>query len=91
MLNFNSNEMNDGILLKFNERYLIHITSCWSDFTDNEIRLTIKFCNGRFTKNTFKLNFSDKFCFLLNLLVLNKLVMVFKQANGVISYIQSFA
>ena len=50
LLNFNSNEMNDGMLLKFKDSYSIHITSCWSVFTDIGIRSTIKFRNGRFNK-----------------------------------------
>ena len=51
------------ILLKFKDSYSIHITSCWSVFTDIGIRSTIKFRNGKFNKNKVfgQIQFSPKF------------------------------
>ena len=83
LLNFNSNEMNDGMLLKFKDSYSIHITSCCSVFTDIGIRSTIKFRNGRFNKKIqvrgFRTNsvFSYIYYFKINLLwFLSKIIVL---------------
>ena len=55
--------MDDGILLKFKDRLLINVTSCWSVFTDNDTKLTLKFGNNKFNRSAFKEKISDKLVF----------------------------